>query len=113
MFVDKNSIAIVQIITQYDEVWCLIRIAAGEMNSILTGFDFVAEWSKNHGAIGMCICGRKGWKRVLQNRGFNEICINNSNKNNEKAGLHLLGKYYGISTKDDDPNHNDRTVGRG
>ena len=62
---------------------CLVRIACGEMASVLNGIDFVAEWSKNYGAIGMIIVGRKGWKRVLKGRGFTDFNVN-SNKNNNK-----------------------------
>ncbi|MCZ7931087.1 hypothetical protein O9X90_02085 [Agrobacterium leguminum] len=108
MITDDESIAIAQIITHENEVWCLIRIASGKLENILSGFEFVADWSKNFGAIGMCLEGRKGWKRVLSSLDFRDLTINtNKNKNNEKAGLYLLGKYYGITTKDDDPNYTD------
>ncbi|NTB86858.1 hypothetical protein [Agrobacterium tumefaciens] len=108
MITDDESIAIAQIITHDDKVWCLIRIASGKLENILSGFEFVADWSKNFGAIGMCLEGRKGWKRVLSILDFRDLAINtNKNKNIEKAGLYLLGKYYGIITKDDDPNYTD------
>ncbi len=106
MITDDESIAIAQIITNEDDVWCLIRIASGKLENILSGFEFVSEWSKGHGAIGMCLVGRKGWQRVLSSLGFRDLRINtNNNQNNQKTGLHLFGKYYGINTKDDDPNY--------
>ena len=106
MFTDDTSIAVAQIITHEDEVVCLVRIATGDLNAIISGYDFVSEWSQKHGAIGMCLVGRRGWLRSLKNLGFSEIRIN-TNKNNEKAGQYLLGKYYGFSTKNNNTNDPD------
>lgn len=108
MWDHNDSIAIVQIIINLedDTRWCLIRIATGDLSDILIGQSEVEKWAKTHGAIGMCLVGRKGWKRVLEPLGFGAQKHINNNK--QEGRVYLLTRFFdGIITKNDDPNHAD------
>ncbi|MGV2141216.1 hypothetical protein ACQZ45_24835 [Agrobacterium sp. 16-2014-1-2a] len=99
MWVHNESIAIVQIIIDLTDGsrWCLVRIASGDLSDVLVGQSIVAEWAKSHGAIGICLIGRKGWIRVLAPLGFS---INN---NKQEGRVYLLTRFFdAIITKNDD-----------
>lgn len=49
-----------------------IFLAGGEMEQIIDMDDSAVEFAKMNGCTGMSIAGRKGWKRVLKNKGYLE-----------------------------------------
>ncbi len=49
-----------------------IFLAGGEMEQIIDMDDSAVEFAKMNGCTGMSIAGRKGWKRVLKNKGYEE-----------------------------------------
>lgn len=105
MWVHNDSIAIVQIIIDLTNGsrWCLVRIASGDLSDILAGNSAIAEWAKSHGAIGICLIGRKGWIRVLAPLGFS---INTTKQ--EEGRVYLLTRFFdGIIPKNDDPDDPD------
>ncbi|OCJ33460.1 hypothetical protein [Agrobacterium tumefaciens] len=109
MWVHNDSIAIVQIIIDLTDGsrWCLVRIASGDLSDILAGNSAIAEWAKSHGAIGVCLIGRKGWIRVLAPLGFASQKYINTTKQ-EEGRVYLLTRFFdGIIPKNDDPDDPD------
>jgi hypothetical protein len=49
-----------------------IFLAGGEMEQIIDMDDSAVEFAKMNGCTGMSIAGRKGWKRVLKDKGYVE-----------------------------------------
>lgn len=49
-----------------------IFLAGGEMEQIIDMDDSAVEFAKMNGCTGMSIAGRKGWKRVLKDKGYEE-----------------------------------------
>lgn len=49
-----------------------IFLAGGEMEQIIDMDDSAVEFAKMNGCTGMSIAGRKGWKRVLKDKGYLE-----------------------------------------
>ena len=49
-----------------------IFLAGGEMQQIIDMDDSAVEFAKMNGCTGMSIAGRKGWKRVLKDKGYEE-----------------------------------------
>ncbi|MDA5241132.1 hypothetical protein EXN32_21900 [Agrobacterium tumefaciens] len=99
MWVNNGSIAVVQIVINLedDTHWCLIRIASGDLSDILSGQSIVEDWAKTHGAIGMCLLGRKGWTRVLEPLGFS---INTTKQ--QESRVYLLTRFFdGIIPEND------------
>jgi len=104
MWVHNDSIAIVQIIIDLTDGsrWCLVRIASGDLSDILAGNSAVEKWAKTHGAIGICLIGRKGWIRVLAPLGFS------INTTKQEGRVYLLTRFYdGIIPENDDPDDPD------
>jgi len=49
-----------------------IFLAGGEMEQIIDMDDSAVEFAKMNGCTGMSIAGRRGWKRVLKDKGYVE-----------------------------------------
>jgi len=49
-----------------------IFLAGGEMEQIIDMDDSAVEFAKMNGCTGMSIAGRRGWKRVLKDKGYEE-----------------------------------------
>jgi len=49
-----------------------IFLAGGDMDQILDMDSSAVEFAKMNGCTGMSIAGRRGWKRVLKNKGYEE-----------------------------------------
>jgi len=49
-----------------------IFLAGGEMDQILDMDSSAVEFAKMNGCTGMSIAGRRGWKRVLKDKGYEE-----------------------------------------
>lgn len=78
MFEDDGKV-ILAVVT---EIWraqlgqiCTIKIAAGTCgHDVLRGVcDEIENWARNEGCVGIEICGRKGWSRVLD--GFKQTGV--------------------------------------
>lgn len=78
MFEDDGKV-ILAVVT---EIWrsqlgqiCTIKIAAGTCgHDVLRGVcDEIEKWARNEGCVGIEICGRKGWSRVLD--GFKQTGV--------------------------------------
>ena len=50
-----------------------IFLAAGEMDQIVDMDESAVIWAKEQGCTGLSIAGRRGWKRVLADKGYEEI----------------------------------------
>lgn len=49
-----------------------IFLAGGEMDQIIDMDSSAVEFAKMNGCTGMSIAGRKGWSRVLKDKGYEE-----------------------------------------
>jgi hypothetical protein len=49
-----------------------IFLAGGEMDQIIDMDSSAVEFAKMNGCTGMSIAGRKGWAKVLKNKGYEE-----------------------------------------
>jgi len=49
-----------------------IFLAGGDMDQILDMDSSAVEFAKMNGCTGISIAGRRGWKRVLKNKGYEE-----------------------------------------
>jgi len=52
-----------------------IALGGGELNAVLLLADEVIETARNYNYSGVSICGRLGWKRVLEKRGWRATAL--------------------------------------
>lgn len=70
-----NSCAITEVIRYPKKRVLHVFLAGGKMSGITDMLDSAVEWGKTQGCTSMTISGRKGWKRVLARKGFEEALI--------------------------------------
>ena len=68
----QNACAITEIITYPRNKVLHIFLAGGEMEQIVDMDESAVEFAKQQGCTGMTIAGRRGWARVLLNKGWTE-----------------------------------------
>lgn len=49
-----------------------VYLATGQMNAVLALADEVEAWARGASCAGMSLVGRRGWVRVLEDRGWQE-----------------------------------------
>ena len=68
-----NGCAVTEFVV-YPRSKCLhVFLAGGDMQQILDFEESAATWGKAYGCTQMTIAGRKGWSKVLGNRGWTEV----------------------------------------
>jgi hypothetical protein len=77
--VEREGKVVLVVVT---EVWaasqgpvCTIKIASGDCGkqSLLEIYDEIEAWARGLGCVGVEICGRKGWSRLLE--GFRQTGV--------------------------------------
>jgi len=64
--------AITEVITFPKKKVLHIFLAAGEMQQIVDMDESAVEWAKSIGCDAVSIAGRRGWKKVLEHKGYEE-----------------------------------------
>lgn len=64
--------AVTEIVSYPQKKVLHIFLAAGELDQIVDMDDSAVEFAKINGCTGMSIAGRKGWARVLKDKGYQE-----------------------------------------
>jgi len=62
--------AVTEIITYPQKRVLHIFLAGGEMDQIVDMDESAAEFARQNGCTGMTIAGRKGWQKVLKDKGY-------------------------------------------
>ena len=69
----ENSCAVTEIVTFPRRKVLHIFLAGGEMQEIVDMDGPAADFAKANGCTAMTIAGRRGWKKVLSERGYEEL----------------------------------------
>lgn len=64
--------AVTEIVSYPQKKVLHIFLAAGEMDQIIDMDDSAVEFAKANGCTGMSIAGRRGWAKVLKDKGYKE-----------------------------------------
>lgn len=65
--------AITEIVVYPRKTLLNVFLAAGELDQVTDGIEAVAAWAREQGCDGMIMSGRRGWERVLGNRGWSRL----------------------------------------
>jgi hypothetical protein len=68
----QNACAITEIITYPRNKVLHIFLAGGEMEQIVDMDESATEFAKAQGCCAITIAGRKGWKKILEEKGYTE-----------------------------------------
>ena len=76
LWMGTNGCAVTEIIVYPNKKVLHVFLAGGDkgygIKQITDMHDDAMAWSKQQGCDGMTVAGRKGWKKVLQSRGWSE-----------------------------------------
>ena len=67
--------AITEVINYPQRRVVLVHLASGELDAIVQAYEDLEKFARIVEATGIEINGRKGWTRVLKDRGFNEVAV--------------------------------------
>lgn len=70
MWVNRDSVAITEIIAYPRKKVLHCFLAGGKSAEIIEMMDSAAAWGRLHGCSSFTIAGRKGWQRVLRKYGW-------------------------------------------
>ena len=68
----ERGCAVTEIVTYPRKKVLHIFLAGGEMDQIVDMDDSATEFAKAQGCSALTIAGRKGWKKVLEHKGYKE-----------------------------------------
>ena len=69
---NENACAVTEIVTFPRRKVLHIFLAGGEMQEIVDMDGPAADFAKANGCTAMTIAGRRGWKKILEHRGYSE-----------------------------------------
>ena len=76
LWMGKNGCAVTEIVVYPNKKVLHVFLAGGNkgygIKQITDMHDDAMAWGKQQGCDGMTVAGRKGWKKVLQSRGWSE-----------------------------------------
>ena len=76
LWMGANGCAVTEIIVYPNKKVLHVFLAGGDqgqgIKQITDMHDDAMAWGKQQGCVGMTVTGRKGWKRVLQSKGWTE-----------------------------------------
>jgi hypothetical protein len=68
----KEGCAVTEIVVYPNKRVLHVFLAAGKLEQITNMHSDAVEWGKGQGCEGMTLVGRKGWKKVLGDKGWEE-----------------------------------------
>jgi len=70
LWVGEKGCAVTEIVVYPNKKVLHVFLAGGKMEQITDMHDDAVKWAKEQGCVGMTISGRKGWQKVLSEKGW-------------------------------------------
>ena len=75
LWAGMNYAAVTEVINYPQRRVVLVHLAGGELDALFNADESFMRFVKMVGATGIEIIGRKGWSKVLRDRGFDEVAV--------------------------------------